>query len=86
MGYLRFFFSLVFGGVMSWLRSIQAFYRGRREGEERAKAKASEDAAEAARQAKEVRNEVEALPHDELRNRASRWVRGSKREDHEPKA
>jgi hypothetical protein len=39
----------------------------------------AEKSAEAERLAKEVRNEVEALPDDVLRERAAGWVRGAKR-------
>lgn len=75
---LRLALSLLFGGVMSWLRSAQAFFRGKREGEAQAERRAAERTLVLVAEAKEIRNEVEALPPDELRKRATRWVRGSK--------
>jgi len=77
MGILRFIFSLVFGGVMSWLRSWREYLRGKEEGAAEVIQLSTVRAAQAAAEAKEIRNEIEALPADELKRRASRWVRGA---------
>ena len=70
---------------MSWLRSWQAYLQGKEEGEAEATHKSAAQAAETSAEAKEIRNEVEALPPDELRRRASRWVRGAAKDDSAPK-
>ena len=47
------------------------------EGEARLRAKIDKDRLEAARAAKEIENEVEALDRDTLKRRAAGWVRGN---------
>lgn len=49
------------------------------EGESKMRAKVAEQRRQAIREANEVRDEVEALDHDTLKQRASRWVRGPQR-------
>lgn len=80
---LRFVLSLLFGGIVSWLRSLQAFRKGKIQGEAEAAHRSSANVITLAEATKEIRNEVEALPPDELRRRASRWVRGKPKDDAE---
>lgn len=49
------------------------------DGETRVRERMAEQQARAAREATEIRNEVEALDRDTLRDRASQWVRNGKR-------
>lgn len=49
------------------------------DGEARLRAKIEQRRNEAAREAQEIENEVEALGIDDLKSRARRWVRGSSR-------
>lgn len=55
----------VFGIRAKWLA----------EGESRMRAKLNKDRLEAARAAREVENEIEALDRDTLKRRAAGWVR-----------
>lgn len=49
------------------------------DGEMKVRERMAEQQARAAREATEIRNEVEALDRDTLRDRASQWVRNGKR-------
>ena len=49
------------------------------DGEARLRAKIEQRRIEAAHEAQEIQNEVEALGIDDLKSRARRWVRGSER-------
>lgn len=49
------------------------------DGEARLRAKIEQRRNEAAHEAQEIQNEVEALGIDDLKSRARRWVRGSER-------
>lgn len=48
-------------------------------GEMKVREKIAQQKAKAAKEATEIRNEVEALDRDTLRDRSTRWVRNSKR-------
>lgn len=56
-----------------------SWFGGRKAGISSIKAKQNEARLEAAKEANEVRNEVEALDRDSLKSRARKWVRGPKR-------
>ena len=49
------------------------------DGETKLRAKIAEQRRQAIREANEVRNEVEALDHDTLKQRAAKWVRNPDR-------
>ena len=56
-----------------------SWFGGRNAGAADTKAKATEDKLKAARAAQGIENEVEALDRDDLKRRATVWVRGTKR-------
>lgn len=78
MGFLRWLAAGLTYILSGFVQRRQTFNQGQAAGEAKEKNAAAEATAAAQREAKEVRNEVEALPDAELRKRASTWVRGAK--------
>lgn len=73
--------TLLWTFLLGRLAALLAFFglkaRLRKEGREEVRAEIVKSTLRAVRKADEVENEVEALDHDTLKRRASRWVRGT---------
>ena len=67
------------GAAVAIIGFAAIWFGGRKSAKSDIKAQQAEARLKAAREAEDVRNEVEALDRDALKSRARQWVRGPKR-------